>query len=159
VNPAETYGPDDTDLVTAGNLIDFAKGAVAFVCRGGASLAHVDDVAAGIVAALERGRSGERYILGGENLTHRELAGLFLELAGLHKTVLSVPNPVVRSLARLAPALGLPLPFDPNVIPYATRYWFVDSGKAETELGVRFRSARATLQPTVEWLQKAGHMQ
>ena len=50
----------------------------------------------------------------------------------------------------------MPLPFNPEVIPYATSYWFMDSRKAQRELGVRFRSARETLAPTAAWLQQAG---
>ena len=157
VNPGEVYGPNDTGLVTAANLIDFARGPVVLVCYGGTSVAHVDDVAAGIIAALEKGRSGERYILGGENVTIRRLAELTLSHLGQRKPILPVPNPVVRLLAATG-RFGVPLPFDPAVIPYATLYWFMDSRKAREDLGVTFRSARDTLAPTLDWLRAAGHV-
>ena len=157
VNPGEVYGPDDTALVTAANLVDFARSRVVMVCNGGTSVAHVGDVAAGIVAALEKGRPGERYILGGDNLTIRELAELTLSLLGQRKPIVTVPNPVVRLLAG-AGRLGMPLPFDPAVIPYATLYWFMDSRKAREELDATFRSARETLAPTLDWLRAAGHV-
>jgi dihydroflavonol-4-reductase len=157
VNPGEVYGPDDTDLVTAANLVDFAKSRVALVCNGGTSVAHVSDVAAGIVAALEKGLAGERYILGGDNLTIRQLAELTLSILGQRKPIWTVPNAMVRLLAR-AGRFGVPLPFDPTVIPYATRYWFMDNRKAREELGVSFRSARDTLAPTLAWLRAAGHV-
>jgi dihydroflavonol-4-reductase len=157
VNPGEVYGPGDTALVTAANLVDFAKSPVVLVCHGGTSVAHVADVAAGIVAALEKGRSGERYILGGDNLTIRQLAELTLSILGQRKPIWTVPNPVVRLLAG-AGRLGVSLPFDPAVIPYATLYWFMDSRKAREELGVTFRSARDTLAPTLDWLRAAGHV-
>src|SRR5205085_8189286 len=80
VNPAEVYGPRDTSLITACNLVDFAKSSPVLVCHGGTGVVHVDDVAAGIVAALQVGRSGARYILTGDNLTIRALAELTLEL-------------------------------------------------------------------------------
>lgn len=153
VNPAEVYGPQDTGMITAGTLIDFANSAPVLVCDGGTSVVHVDDVAAGIVAALERGRDGERYILGGDNLTVRELAELTHEILGLTTSIITLPNAVIRGLARLALALRLPMPFNPRVIPYATRYWFVDSSRAREELGVTFRSARAALVPTLDWLK------
>jgi dihydroflavonol-4-reductase len=54
--------------------------------------------------------------------------------------------------------LRVPLPLNPEVIPYATRYWFVDSRKAQRELDVRFRGARETLQSTTRWLQHAGYV-
>jgi len=157
VSPGEVYGPDDTDLVTAANLVDFARSPVVLVCNGGTSVAHVGDVAAGIVAALEKGRPGERYILGGDNLTIRQLAELTLSILGQRKPIWTVPNPMVRLLAG-AGRLGVPLPFDPAVIPYATLYWFMDSRKAREELGVSFRSARDTLAPTLDWLRAAGHV-
>ncbi len=157
VNPGEVYGPDDTELVTAANLVDFAKSRIVLVCDGGTSVAHVVDVAAGIVAALEKGRPGERYILGGDNLTIRQLAELTLSILGRRKPIWTVPNPVVRLLAA-AGRFGVPLPFNPEVIPYATLYWFMDSRKAREELGAGFRSARETLAPTLDWLRAVGHV-
>ena len=79
MNPVEVYGPKDEAMVTAGNLIDFAQSNPVLVCNGGTSVVFVDDVALGIIRALEKGRSGERYILGGDNLTVRELAELSLD--------------------------------------------------------------------------------
>lgn len=158
VNPSEVYGPGDTALGTAGNLIDFARSTPVLVCDGGSSIVHVDDVAAGIVAALERGRAGERYILGGENVTVRRLAELVLELVGRRAPIVRVPNAVVRAVARLGIALHLPLPFNPHVVPYATRYWFVDNAKARRELGVSFRDARATVRSTLDWLKASGRL-
>jgi dihydroflavonol-4-reductase len=156
VNPSEVYGPGDTALVTAGNLIDFATSTPVLVCHGGTSVVHVDDVASGIVAALHRGRPGERYILGGENLSIRQIAELCLELLGRHKVIVTVPNGVARVASRLAVRLRVPVPFNPHVVPYATRYWFMNNAKARTELRVTFRDARETLRSTLEWLRDWG---
>ncbi|MCB0192295.1 MAG: NAD-dependent epimerase/dehydratase family protein [Anaerolineae bacterium] len=154
VNPAEVYGPDDTDLITAGNLLDFVTSNPVLVPTGGTSIVHVDDVAAGIVAAFHHGRPAERYILGGDNLTVRALAALTLELWGQPRKIITVPNILLMWLAKAGQVWHLPLPFNPAVIPYATRYWFIDSRKAHRELGIHFRSARETLEPTLRWLQK-----
>ena len=158
VNPGEVYGPNDTELVTAGNLIDFAKSNPVLVCHGGTSVCHVDDVAGGVVAALDRGRNGERYILAGDNVTILRLAQLTNEILSLRKTILTFPTAAVRALAWAGRALHLPLPFNPLVIPYATLYWFTDNSKAVRELGVRFRNAAASLEPTLEWCVNAGHI-
>lgn len=115
-------------------------------------------MAAGIIAALTRGRPGERYILGGENVTIRGLAELVLELAGRRVPVVEVPNGVVRLATRVAVTLRLPLPYNAHVVPYATRYWFVDSTKAQRELGVSFRGARATIAATIEWLHDTNRL-
>lgn len=158
VNPAEVYGPGDTALGTARNLMDFATETPVLVCSGGTSVVHVEDVADGILAALDRGRPGERYILGGENLTIRQLAELVLYVLGRRAPIVTVPNAIARAGSRLAVALHLPLPYNPHVVPYATRYWFVDNTKSRRELGVTFRSARDTIQATIEWLERAGHL-
>ena len=152
VNPAEVYGPDDTALITALNSTPV------LVCNGGTSIVHVEDVAAGIVAALEKGRAGERYILGGDNVTLKQLAELTLELYGRKASIVTMPNSVIRAATAAASFARIPLPYNPKVIPYATRYWFVDNSKAKRELGVTFRSARDTLGPTIRWLKEAGHV-
>jgi dihydroflavonol-4-reductase len=159
VNPAEVYGPNDTAFVTASNLIDFASSNPVLVCRGGTSVAFVDDVALGIVRAMERGRAGERYILGGPNVTLEQLAQETLAILARSARVWVLPNPLIRAVTKVATGLRIKLPYNPRVIPYATRYWFVDSSKAQRELGVSFRSARATLEPTLAWLREAGHIQ
>ena len=158
VNPAEVYGPGDTALATAENLIDFATSTPVLVCHGGTSVVCVDDVAAGIVAALERGRAGERYILGGDNLTIRQLAELVLALRGRRVPIVTLPNRVARAMTRLALRAHLPLPYNAHVVPYATRYWFVSNEKARRELGVAFRDARATIDLTLRWLEQAGRL-
>src|SRR5579863_5490637 len=156
VNPGEVYGPNDTALITACNLIDFAKSKPVLVCTGGTSIVYVDDVALAIVRALERGRSGERYILGGDNMTVKQLAQLSLQLLGQRKRIVRVPNRVIELLTAVATRLRIPLPYNPHVIPYATKFWFMSSAKAQRELGVSFRSARDTLAPTLDWLKQTG---
>jgi dihydroflavonol-4-reductase len=156
VNPAEVYGPNDTALGTASNLIEFATSRPVLVCRGGTGVVHVDDVVAGIIAALHRGRAGERYILSGENLTIRQLASLVLDLVDRTTPIVEVPNGIARSMARLVGRLRLPAPFNPAVVPYATRYWFVDNTKARRELRVAFRGARETVRDAIGWLQTSG---
>jgi len=158
VNPCEVYGPNDTKLVTAGNLKDVANSSPALICRGGTSVIHVDDVAAGIIAAMERGRVGERYVLGGDNLTVRQLAELTIDILGQKKSILELPNGLIRTLAHVGEALHIPLPFNPMVIPYATLFWFFDNAKARSELRVSFRGARECLEPAVSWLVEAGHV-
>ena len=158
VNPAEVYGPKDEAMVTAGNLIDFAQSNPVLVCNGGTSVVFVDDVALGIIRALEKGRSGERYILGGDNLTVRELAELSLRLLEKKNSIITVPNPVLKAITSVATTLKIPLPYNPLVIPYATRYWFVDNRKAREELGVEFRSAADALVPTLDWLRETGRL-
>ena len=85
-------------------------------------------------------------------------AELTLELLGRRKPVWSVPNALLRLAAWGGRTFRFPLPFNPEVIPYAVRYWFMDSSKARREFGISFRPARETLAPTIEWLSEAGYI-
>jgi len=158
VNPAEVYGPEDHDLVTAGNLVTLLRSFPVLVCRGGTSIVHVDDVVEGIVRALHQGRRGERYLLGGDNLTHRELAELLLTIAGRRSRVFQVPVPLLGFLSGLAHRLGIAFPIPRELLPYVTHYWFLDCQKSRRDLGMQFRSARETLTPTVSWLRASGFL-
>jgi dihydroflavonol-4-reductase len=155
VNPAEVYGPNDYDKITCGTLIDFIKESPVFIPKGGTSIVHVQDVARGAIAALEKGRSGERYILGGDCLTVHQLAELTLEIANLNKKIITVPNFLILGIANVGKLLKINLPFNPEVIPYAVRYWFMDNSKAKNELGVSFRSSRQVLTSVITWLQNS----
>jgi dihydroflavonol-4-reductase len=156
VNPTEVYGPNDWDKITSGNLIDFATTKEVQLAKGGTSIVHVDDVAAGILAALEKGRPGERYILGGENMEFTELAKLTLEILGIQKKISLIPRNMLLFLAWMSKTFKINMGFEPAVIPYAVKYWFVDNSKARKELGVSFRSPREILEPTLAWVKEAG---
>jgi dihydroflavonol-4-reductase len=158
VNPCEVYGPDDTGMITAGNLKDILTSWPALACRGGTAVAHVDDIASGIIAALERGRTGERYILGGDNLSVEELVRLTLDVAGQRKPVLRLPNGLLKCVIGGMAFLRLPTPVIPEVLDYATRFFFVDCSKATQELGYRHRPAREVLGPVIDWLREDGHV-
>ena len=158
VNPGEVYGPGDSQLGTADNLIDFATSWPVLVCRGGTGIVHVADAAAGILGALARGRTGERYILSGDNVSIRELAEMVVTKFSRRVPIILIPTGLARSAARLAARLHLPFPYNPHVVAYATRYWFVDNRKARVELGLEFRSARDTIGETLDWLVAAGHL-
>ena len=82
VNPCEVWGPNDDDFITAEYARDTLKDWPAMTVNGGTALAHVDDIAGGIVSAIQAGRPGERYILGGENVAAPELTRMILEAGG-----------------------------------------------------------------------------
>jgi len=153
VNPGETYGPHDDEWVTAGAIRDVLRGWPALAVRGGASVTHVEDVADGIVAALEHGRAGHRYILGGDNLTIEQIVRTVLSAAQLRRPVVVVPAGVVRAAVRACVATRVPPPVRPGMVGYLGRYWYVDSTKARKELGYTPRPSGDTLRSVVEWIQ------
>lgn len=159
LNPTTPIGPGDAKPTPTGRIIvDFLNKRFPAYVDTGLNLVDVAEVARMHVIALERGTPGERYILGGENVTIRELAMLVLELTGRRAPIVSVPRWLVRLTARIAIRLNLKLSFNPHVVPYAMWYWFVDSAKARTELGVSFRGARDTIADALAWLERTGQV-
>lgn len=157
VNPCEVYGPEDEDLITASYLLDALKDWPVMSLHGGTAVAHVEDIAAGIIAALERGRGGERYILGGENLHVRDVMERTLKAGGQGgKFILQLPNGLIKGVIKTLAALRLPTPVIPDLVDYGTLFWFVDCSKAKTELGYSYRPADETIQDVVDWLIAEG---
>jgi dihydroflavonol-4-reductase len=156
VNPTEVYGPNDYDKITCGNLIDFATTKTVQMAEGGTSIVYVDDVASGIIAALEKGRPGERYILGGENVEFKDLAATTLKLLNIDKPVKMIGRKMLMNLAWISKTFGINMGFEPAVIPYAVKFWFVDNSKAKNELGVTFRPKEEILKPTLDWVRSEG---
>lgn len=155
VHPAETYGPGDDSHVTASTLIDFAKGPLTFVCPGGTSVVHVDDVAEAIVLALEKGTPGQSYFLGGQNLSIREMAKTAHRVLGRARPVLCIPTPFFRRLIAIMGILpGQWAKQNRTKYRYANHFWFYSNTRACNELGATFRSAEATFRDTYNWLAR-----
>ena len=159
INPCEVWGPNDDDFITAEYARDTLKDWPAMTVTGGTALAHVDDIAAGIVSAITKGTAGERYILGGDNVAASELTRMILEAGGKpNKWVMKLPNRLTLSLIRGMARLGLPVPVNPDLLAHAVLYWFVDCSKAQRDLGYTWRPAQQTIEELVSWLQEAGHV-
>jgi dihydroflavonol-4-reductase len=130
VNPTTPVGGGDRRPTPTGAMVaGVARGRIrAYVPSTGLNVVDVRDVAHGHVLALEHGRRGERYLLGGTDLLLRDLFATIAEIAGLTPPRLRVPYPVVRAAA----ALGLA---NRNEVRLARLPMFFDSSKAERELG------------------------
>ncbi|KAG9396743.1 NAD dependent epimerase/dehydratase family [Carpediemonas membranifera] len=165
VNPGEIYGPDDHAFITAGNIRDMAKDWPVLACTGGTAIVHVDSIARGIIGAMEKGHSGERYILGGPNLTIPELAKTVRKVTRRKVPILTFPGVLALMLVRMLAFLHLPSPVHPALMEYACRYWFVDDVKARLELGYgsaeegyKYQDAEEIIASVVGWLEEAGHI-
>jgi dihydroflavonol-4-reductase len=106
---------------------------------GGRDVVHVGDVVDGILAAIERGRTGDRYILGGENLSYRRIAELVAHCLGLKRVLVPVPHVLTGLAANILEPLGRLTGHRPRVthaMHYCTsRFAFYDSSKARQQLG------------------------
>ena len=147
--PVDRSLPGETSTRTVGNYL---RGRLPAVVDGGLSVVDVEDVAAGHLLAAERGRPGERYILGGHNLGWPELVERIAELSGVRHPVFVIPREVAYGL-RDARSLGLPLwlPIEPEGFVLMAQWWTVSSAKAKRELGYKARPLEKTLRATIDW--------
>lgn len=159
VNPSTVYGAGDAAKVTRSTQMDVARGKMFYYPPGGVSVVAVEDVINGMVSAMEKGRSGERYILAGENLTLRDVFDRIAEIAGVPKAWLPIPSFVLKGLAAVDNSLqtvGLrgPLPSERALV--AAMYHWYDSSKARRELGFTTRPAQQAIANSVGYMKEHG---
>jgi len=158
VNPTLVFGAGDIYRQAGSIVTQVAERRINFVVEGGVNGAHIDDVVDGHLAALACGQTGERYILGGENLTHLQLVQLIAQITGAPEPGLVLPTGLVRSLAGPAQALRafLNLPVSPNLLRMAGYHFFYDIQKSQAELGLtRTRPVKEAIQDAFEWFQQS----
>jgi len=137
VNPSVVIGAGDLNRVSGGVIINLAQGRIPAVVSGGANIIHIDDVVRGHMAALKLGKLGERYILGGENLTHLRFLQTIAQVAGVKAPRITLPARLVRNLA-LPISLTenwLTLPASGELLYKAGYYFYYDTRKAQKDLG------------------------
>jgi dihydroflavonol-4-reductase len=159
VNPSLVLGPGDVYRQTRSLIVQAANGRVPLAVEGGLNVVHVADVVAGHLAALERGQTGERYLLGGENITHEALLGLIAEVAGVPAPRVTMPGRAARRFARLLQPLEglLQLPVSMHTLRMAGLYFWLDTLKSQAELGLSApRPVRAAIQDAYAWFVQAG---
>jgi len=163
VNPSTPIGPGDVKPTPTGRIIvETARGRVPGFLDTGLNLVHVDDVAEGHLAALQRGIIGERYILGGENVLLADMLAEIARLGGVSPPRLLLPRTGVLALAYMAEAAAWLTGREPfttrDGIRMAAHRMFFTSAKAERHLGFRARPYREALEDAVRWFQKAGYL-
>lgn len=155
VNPAYVLGvpldPADPPPSTSRQMLDFLAGRMSVMVEGETNVVDVRDVAGGHLLALEHGRSGERYILAGENITWAKLAAAAGRVSGVTRPVVMVPGELAR-LAHVQDLLGLPPLLTGGLLTrLAAPSWQYTSGKAERDLGYRPRPLEETLRDIHDW--------
>ena len=142
-------------------VADFVNRGMPFYFDAGFPVVDVEDVAQSAILALEKGRAGEHYVVGGENVTVKQPYDLIAELTGMRAPAMRAPVPAVRTIATVLELAGRltgtrPL-MDRNMVDeFAGRYGFMHSAKAERELGYTWRPARHVVRRTVAWLVDRG---
>jgi dihydroflavonol-4-reductase len=161
VNPSTPIGPGDIKPTPTGRMIvEAATGRMPAFVDTGLNLVHVDDVAAGHLLAEERGVVGQRYILGGENLTLRAILGRIARLVGRRAPRIGLPIPALMPVALAAEAVARVTGKEPFVtvdgLRLARKTMFFTSEKAVAELRYAPRPVDEALADAVAWFRRSG---
>jgi dihydroflavonol-4-reductase len=161
VNPSTPIGPGDVKPTPTGQMVlDAAAGRMPAYVDTGLNIVHVDDVAAGHLLAFHRGRPGERYILGGQDLTLRQILTEIAGLVGRKPPTIRLPTGVVLPIAYVAEAIarltGRPGRITVESVRMARKHMFFSSDKAKRELGYEWRPPTEALSDAIAWLREQG---
>jgi dihydroflavonol-4-reductase len=161
VNPSTPIGPRDVKPTPTGRiLVEAAKGKMPAYVDSGLNLVHVDDVAQGHILAAERGRVGERYILGGQDVTLAELLAEIARQLGRKPPRVELPRAPLYPLAWLAEQWGSATGREPfltlDSLRMARHRMFYSSAKAERELNYRARPYEEAIADALAWFRAQG---
>jgi len=154
--PTAVFGPGDVKPTTGQLLLEVARGRVPFYLDAVINAVDGRDVAAAHLAAVERGRVGQRYIVGGHNLALRDGLTVAARIAGVPPPRIKLPMPFVHAVVRLAATLpGVELPEHGRTL----RFWQpLSTLKAQRELGLTVRPFEQTVRDTLAWFRQRGYL-
>ena len=163
VNPSTPIGPYDVRPTPTGRIIiEAARGRIPAFIDTGLNLVHVDDVASGHLAALHRGKIGERYILGGQDVLFSQLLQDIASLVGRRAARIRLPWRALIPVAYVAEAVANVTGREPFVtmdgVRMAKYHMFFESTKAEQKLGHRSRPYTEGIEGAVRWFRDAGYL-
>jgi dihydroflavonol-4-reductase len=163
VNPSTPIGPRDVKPTPTGRIIvEAASGRMPAFVDTGLNMVHVDDVAAGHLAALARGTIGERYILGGENVYLRDMLAEIARVVGRKPPRVRLPIAPLYPLAVVAEGVGLITGREPFLtldgLRMAGHHMFFNDAKARRELGYSTRPYREGIADAIAWFRQHGYL-
>ena len=163
VHPSTPIGPWDRRPTPTGQIIvEAASGHMPAYVDTGLNMVHVDDVAEGHILALKHGKPGERFILGGDNLTLKQILTQIAEVTGRPAPRIQVPHNVVMPIAALAEMWGRISNREPFVtldgVRLARKKMFFTSARAMRRLGYRPRPASDAIVDAIDWFNRHGYL-
>ncbi|MFZ5791571.1 MAG: hopanoid-associated sugar epimerase [Pseudomonadota bacterium] len=163
VHPSTPIGPRDIKPTPTGRLVvEAASGRMPAFVDTGLNVVHVDDVADGHILALERGRAGQHYILGGDNLTLAQILAIVAELSGRPAPRLKMPHGAVLPLAAIAELWAKVSGGEPFAtregVKMARKKMFYSSERAIRELSYRPRPPREAIADAIAWFREHGYL-
>jgi dihydroflavonol-4-reductase len=159
LNPSTIYGPGDARKGSRKTQLKVAQGKFKFYTSGGVNVVAVEDAVDGIVSAWKKGRTGERYILAGENLLIKDLFAIIAKEAGQPAPKHLLPSAVLHAIGMfgdLMGAMGMKSPISRENAWTSTMYHWFDSSKAQRELDFKPRPAQAAISQSVKWIKDNG---
>jgi len=160
VNPSSFWGPFEKEYRGAAFALMAKQMAIVPYFTGGMCVAHVLDVVEGIVAAIEKGKTGQRYILGGDNLPYRSIVEMGAQKLGLQRKFVPIPNLLTWLAAMTLEPLSRITKRQPRIthaVHYcASRFAYYDSSKAKNELGYSPRDFNDLLDECVSFTELRG---
>jgi dihydroflavonol-4-reductase len=161
VNPVYMLGPWDWKPSSGRMLLEVGAGKGLFAPPGGNDFVDVRDVAAGILAAAERGQTGRRYILGGHGLSYIEAWRVMARVTGRMQPLGIAPRPFVRLAGRVGDLMAVFRAREPDVNSAATTMSMLEHNfscqRAREELGYQFRPLEDTVQDAWDWFVARGY--
>jgi dihydroflavonol-4-reductase len=163
VSPSTPVGPGDVKPTPTGQLVrDAAAGRMPAYVDTGLNIVHVDDVAAGHLLAYQRGRSGQRYILGGQDMTLREILAQIATLVGRKPPRIRLPYGAVLPMAYLAEGLakitGRSGRLTLEGVRMSRKRMYFSSAKAMRELGYSWRAPVLAFEDAIRWFRETGRL-
>jgi dihydroflavonol-4-reductase len=163
VNPTTPVGPGDWKPTPTGKIIvDFLNGRMPGYVDTGLNFVPVEDCARGHLLAAERGRVGERYILGGRNLTLKQMLDMLSSISGRRGPRWKVPHVLAYAAGYVDAAVSRLRGREPQIplegVRMARHNMFVDASKAERELGFAPGPVEAALERAVSWYEANGYV-
>jgi dihydroflavonol-4-reductase len=161
--PTTPVGPWDWKPTPTGKIIlDFLNGKMPGYVETGLNFVGVEDCAAGHLLVSEKGSLGERYLLGGENLTLKELLDTLASITGLPAPKWKIPHGVALGVAYMESALSRIAGREPRIpvegVKIAQHKMFVDCGRAQKELGFQPGAVKDALERAVQWYEANGYI-
>jgi dihydroflavonol-4-reductase len=163
VMPTTPVGPWDWKPTPTGKIIlDFLNGKMPGYVETGLNFVGVEECAAGHLLAAEKGKVGERYLLGGENLTLKALLDMLSKITGLPTPKLKIPHGLALGVAYASTVFSRLIGRVPNIpieaVKVAQHMMFVDCSRAQRELGFKAGPVSAALERAVRWYEANGYI-
>ncbi len=162
INPSLLLGPGDINGSSTGDVVQFLEGKLPIIPAGGLSYVDARDAAQAMALGMEKGRGGQRYLIGAANMTLFTFFGRIARIADVAEPKLKAPKSIFLAkmgaevLNKISKHLPMDMELDPISAEMGQYFWYLDNGKAKRELGWDHRDPIETLSDTVEDLRARG---